>query len=209
MDDELRVLYRLNKPDIDPAAGMLVRAFRSYPLLRHSFPDEQQQEKVTPYFFRYSLYYGIRYGEIYATSPNLEGIAIWLRSEYFPVTFWRLLRSVPLSVILGFGRQGGGRLRYVGDYIDTVHKRLTPFKHWFLQAIGVATQFQEKGYAGRLLRPMLARLDEEGLPCYLETFDEKNVKIYEHFGFKVLEEAPIPKTGLTNRAMLREPRQDT
>ena len=208
MGDELNDLYRLNKPDINPASEVLVRAFRNYPLLQHAFPDKLQKEKVAPYFFRYSLHYGIRYGEAYATSLNLEGIAIWLPSAYFPVTFWRLLSSVPLSVILGFGRQGGGRLRYVGDSIDTVHKRLAPFKHWFLQELGVDPRFQGKGYAGRLLRPMLARLDEEGLPCYLETFDEENVRIYEHFGFKVLEEAPIPKTDLTNRAMLRDTRQD-
>ena len=209
MVDGLRELYRLNRPDIGPAAGMLVRAFRNYQLLQQAFPDEQQQEKVAPYFFRYSLHYGIRYGETYATSSNLEGIAIWLPSEYFPVTFWKLLRAVPLSVILGFGRHGGGRLRYVGDYIDAVHRRLAPFKHWFLLALGVDPQFQSKGYAGRLLRPMLARLHEEGLPCYLETFDEKNVRIYERFGFKVIEEAPIPKTDLTNRAMLREARLGT
>jgi hypothetical protein len=36
---------------------------------------------------------------------------------------------------------------------------------------------------------MLNRLDETGLPCYLETLDEKNVGIYERFGFKLVEKA--------------------
>jgi hypothetical protein len=39
--------------------------------------------------------------ENYATSPNLEGVATWLTSDFFPMTFWKLVRSAPLSVSLG------------------------------------------------------------------------------------------------------------
>jgi len=124
----------------------------------------------------------------------------------FPVTFWRAVRSIPISVILGFGREGGWRMKYSGDYLDAMHKHLAPFKHWFLQIIGVDPQFQGLGYGGKLLRPMLARIDDEGLPCYLETLDERNVHLYEHFGFKVVDKATIPKTSLNSWAMLREPR---
>lgn len=95
-------------------------------------------------------------------------------------------------------------MKYLGEYIDVMHKRLAPFKHWFLQIIGVDPEFQGKGYAGKLLRPMLSRIDEEGLACYLETLDERNVLLYEHFGFRVVEKATIPKTSLTSWAMLRE-----
>jgi len=200
----LKNLLQLNKSHIEPAAGILVRAFRDYPLLQDSFSDELQRRRVAPYFFRFSLYYGIKYGETYATTPNLEGVAVWIPSENFSVTFWRAVRSVPLSVILGFGREGGGRMKYLGEYINVMHKRLAPFKHWFLQTIGVDPEFQGKGYAGKLLRPMLSRIDEEGLACYLETLDERNVLLYEHFGFRVVEKATIPKTSLTSWAMLRE-----
>ena len=200
----MKNLLQLNKSHIEPAAGILVRAFRDYPLLQDSFSDELQRRRVAPYFFRFSLYYGIKYGETYATTPNLEGVAVWIPSENFSVTFWRAVRSVPLSVILGFGREGGGRMKYLGEYINVMHKRLAPFKHWFLQTIGVDPEFQGKGYAGKLLRPMLSRIDEEGLACYLETLDERNVLLYEHFGFRVVEKATIPKTSLTSWAMLRE-----
>ena len=195
---------QLNKSHIKPAAETLTQAFRNYPLLQYSFPDELEREKVAPYFFQYILHYGIRYGDIYATSLNLEGVAVWIPSDNYPVTFWRLIRSVPLSVIFGFGRVGGSGMKYPGEYIDTVHKRLAPLKHWFLQTIGVGPQFQGNGYAGKLLRPMFSRIDEEGLPCYLETLDETNVPLYERFGFRVVEKSTIPETELTNWAMLRE-----
>ncbi len=201
---ELKHLIQLNKSHIEPATAILVRAFRNYPLLQASFSDELQRRRLAPYFFRYALYYGIQYGETYATTPNLEGVAVWIPSANFPVTFWRAVRSVPVSVIVGFGREGGGRMKYAGEYMDTTHKRLAPFKHWLLQTIGVDPQFQGKGHAGELLRPMFARTDKEGLPCYLETLDEQNISLYEHFGFKVVEKGSIPNTSLTSWAMLRE-----
>jgi len=200
---DLNGLVRLTKAQVKPAAEMMARVFQNYPLLQYYFPDELERKKIASYFVSVAVFSGIRYGEIYATSPNLEGVAVWFPPGNYPVTIWKLVRSVPLSVIFGFGRHGGGRMRQLNEYIDAVHRRLAPFKHWFLQVIGVDPQFQGKGYAGKLLEPMLARIDEEDLPCYLETFDEHNVSFYEHFGFKVIEKSTIPETDFTNWAMLR------
>ena len=204
MGTDLKDLVRLNKSHSKPAAEVLSRAFQIYPLLQYYFPDELERKKIAHYFLSFVVFSGIRYGETYATSPNLEGVAVWISSDNYPVTFLRLVRSVPLSAIFGFGMYGGFRMRRLGEHIDAIHNRLAPFKHWFLQTIGVDPQFQGKGYAGKLLKPMFARIDEEGLPCYLETLDEPNVPLYEHFSFKVIEKSTIPQTSLTNWAMLRE-----
>jgi ribosomal protein S18 acetylase RimI-like enzyme len=199
-------IVRLKRPHVKRATETLIRAFWNHPPLQYFFPNEAEQERIAPYFFSLSVFTGIRYGEVYATSQDFEGITVWLPSDNYPVTLWRLLHSVPLSEILGVGRYGGSRMRGLSQYIDAVHGRLAPFKHWFLQAIGVDPQFQGKGYASKLLRPMLARTDEEGLPCYLETLEGQNVRVYEHFGFKVIEESNVPNTSLTNWAMLRDTR---
>jgi ribosomal protein S18 acetylase RimI-like enzyme len=94
-------------------------------------------------------------------------------------------------------------MKSLGRYLDTVHDRLAPFNHWFLQCIGVDHKLQGRGYASSLLRPILKRIEEEGLPCYLDTLEKQNVQLYEHFGFKVVEESKVPGTNLTNWAMLR------
>jgi ribosomal protein S18 acetylase RimI-like enzyme len=204
MSDDTDGLIRLNMSNAKPAVEVLVRAFQNYPLLQYYFPNEIEREKISSYFLSFAVYTGISYGEVYAPSPNLEGIAVWIPSTNYPVTFWRQLRSVPLPVIFGFGASGGSKMRHIGEYMDTVHKRLTPFKHWFMQTIGIAPQFQGKGYANKLLRPMLSRIDDDGLPCYLETVDEQNVSFYEHFGFKIVDKSNVPETTLINWAMLRE-----
>jgi ribosomal protein S18 acetylase RimI-like enzyme len=115
-----------------------------------------------------------------------------------------MLRSVPLSIIINFGRYGGSKMSNFSDFLDSVHQRLVPYRHWFLQTIGVDPKFQGKGFGSKLLRPILTRLDKENLPCYLETIDEKNVPIYENYGFKIIEKSDIPETEFTNWAMLRK-----
>jgi ribosomal protein S18 acetylase RimI-like enzyme len=70
--------------------------------------------------------------------------------------------------------------------------------------IGVKPEFQGKGYGARLIRPVLERMDKQGLACYLETQDTQDVPIYEHYGFRIIDESLIPGTGLISRAMLRE-----
>jgi ribosomal protein S18 acetylase RimI-like enzyme len=204
VNKDIKDLIQLNRSNAKPAVEVLIRAFQNYPLFQYYFPSEVEREKISSYFLSFAVFTGISYGEVYATSPNLEGVAVWIPSTNYPVTFWRQLRSVPLRVVFGFGTYGGFKMRRLGDYVDTVHQRLTPFKHWFLQTIGIAPQFQGKGYASELLRPMLSKIDEEGLPCYLETLDEQNVSLYEHFDFKIVDKSNVPKTSLINWAMLRE-----
>lgn len=97
-------------------------------------------------------------------------------------------------------------MRRFSDYNDSVHQRVAPFKHWFLQTIGVASQFQGMGFGSKLLKPMFYKIGKERLPCYLETIDEKNVSLYEHFDFKIVDKSIVPETDFTNWAMLRETR---
>ena len=160
MSNDIESLTRLGKSNAKPAVEALVRAFWNYPPLQYYFPSEVEREKISYYFLSFAVYTGISYGEVYATSPNLEGVAVWVPSTNYPVTFWRLLHSVPPLIIFGLAMHGGFKMRRFGEYIDTVHQHLTPFKHWYLHTIGIAPQFQSKGYAGKLLRPMLSKIDK-------------------------------------------------
>jgi len=204
MNQNFESLIRINKDLAKPAVNTLSNAFRDYPLFQYYFPDNLIRDKIAKYFLSFAVYTGIKYGEVYATSKNLEGVAVWFPSKNYPLTFWKLVRTVPISQILGFGQHGGSKLKSFNDYIDNIHKQHASFKHWFLQVIGVAPQFQGKGYASKLLRPMLNRFDKENLPCYLETLTEKNASLYEHFGFKTIDKSNIPETPIMTWAMLRK-----
>jgi len=204
MGADLNNLFRLSKAQVRPAAEMVSRAFQDEPGIVYYFPDEYERKKKLPYFFQYTIHRGLLYGEVYATSPNLEGVAVWLPSENIRMTMWRVIRSGALPMILKVGRENIWQLMSFGSYLGSIHKRHAPFRHWYLLGLAIDPDYQGKSYASTLLKAMFARIDKEHLPCYLETQDEKNVPIYQHYGFKVVEESVVPGTKVTNWAMLRE-----
>jgi len=204
MVPNLNNLVRVKKSHIKPVAEMLARAYQDAPLFTYFIPDASERRIKLPYFLQFLIRYNVLYGEVYATSTNLEGIAGWLPSEKANMSFWRMIRSGLLSLIPKVGREVLERPQHFDEYYTPMYKCHTPFRHWVLHLIGVDPILQGKGYAGTLLKAMFARIDEEHLPCYLTTSTEKNVSLYQHYGFKVIEKSVIPDTEVSLWAMLRE-----
>jgi len=204
MTADLSNLFRLTKNQIKAASKVLDLAFEDYPLHVAFIPNESERKKKSHYFLEFFIRYGILYGEVYATSPNLEGVVVWLHSEKADFTMWRMIRSGILLYIFGIGTKTISRMMSVGDYLVSIHKRYASFPHLYVWYIGVNPEFQGKGYGSTLIKAMLDRADSEQLPCYLETQTEENVALWEHYGFKVIYETVIPSTEVKHWAMLRD-----
>ena len=204
MDNQNGELLRLTLKDRDAGAAVLGRAFTEYEMLRYYFQDEAERHAVAVTFGFIALSVCLKYGEAYASSAKMEGVAAWLPPGKAPFGVWQILRSVPLSVLFRFGRQGASRMQAYGRYIDNMHRKLVPYPHWYLQIIGVDPAYQGQGFSSRLVRPVLERIDRERMPCFLETNTEKNVAIYRRFGFEVVSEDKVPGTELMSFAMLRK-----
>ena len=196
MKSTLNELYRLTEDQVKPAAKILSEAFYDDPISVYLIPDVSERKAKLKYVYEYVIHYDILYGEVYATSPNLEGIAAWLHSENSYITLKRQIKSGGQKVISKLGMEFYKRSKHIQEFTDLIHKKHTPFNHWCLDQFGVDPNFQGKGYAGVLLKAMFTRLDQEGIPIYLETHKEKNVAIYQHYGFKILEDTTIPDTDI-------------
>jgi len=204
MTADLDNLLRLNKSHIKATADTLVKAFHNYPLYVKFFPDASERIQKLSYMLRGLVHYGVLYGEVYTTSPNLEGVSIWLPSDRVDPSLWRMAQSGWFSIALKIGVSSIGRIIRFGNYSSAVHKRHAPVRHWYFQLLAVDPIYQGKGYASVLLKPILARMDKEQFACYLETHKRENVSIFEHYGFTVVEEGIIPKSRITQWAMLRQ-----
>ena len=204
-------IIRLSKDQVQPAAKTLARAFQDYPLWKSLFSDASKKNKFLTDTFEFTIKYGVLYGEAYAT-PNLEGVAIWANPDKINLNIVDIIRAgglklsykVGSTILFDLGLKRILRFMKSMDFLEKTHKRLVPFRHWYLAALAVDTVHQGKGHASALLEPMLARIDREALPLYLETQKEKNVALYKRFGFKVLEKAKIPGMDATSWAMLRK-----
>jgi len=204
MATDIDNLFRLREARVKPAAEMLARAFQNDSLYAYVIPNADERKKTLPYYFQFRIRYGVLYGEVYAISSNLEGLAVWVPSDKIHMTQWRMFRAGGFSLYLKAGNNVISRLNSIEDYVFSIHRRHADFPHWHLSPIAVDLSFQGKGYARTLLKAMLTRIDQEELPCFLETQSEKNVSIYQRYGFKVVERGVIPGTEIPHWAMLRE-----
>lgn len=202
-------LIRLKRYQVDAAAKVLTRAFETGSVCMAFFPDTTKRSVQTYQLMKHSIRYSMRYGKVYITSPKLEGISLWqLRDpkeeqeqESRHTRVFANWISFRLWIALGKGLE---RVNSLYEPVFSTHDELMPMRHWYLYTIGVDPNFQGLGFGSRLIRPMLARIDEEQLLCYLDTNTEENVGLYEHFGFKVVKRYQIPGSDVMNWSMVRE-----
>jgi len=194
---------RLTKAQIKPAAKVLAHAFQDDPLFAYFLPDTLERKDKLHHVFECLTRYGILYGEAYATSPNLEGVTVWFPPGRAEMTLWRTIRCGALSLYFKVGRKVVSRVLSFFDYAFQVHSRHAPFPHWYGGILGVDPRFQGRGYMSALMKPILARIDQEHLPCYIETNNEENLPIHKHYGFEVVEVSTVPGSDVTHWAMLR------
>ena len=56
-----------------------------------------------------------------------------------------------------------------------------------------------------MIQTLIKKSQQTGVPLYLETETEDNVKLYERFGFKLVKQILLDKIDLPMWEMLREP----
>ena len=204
MATETKVV-QLSASQIREAGEVLARAFYDDPVMMYVIPDNAKRERVLPWFMGTGARYGHMYGEVYTTGHNVEGGAVWLPPENFVMTPIRMLRAGMIFAPLKFGLAAFGRFMSAMNYLEELHKRDVPPRHWYLMILGVDPPRQGHGVGSTLIQPVLAHADAERLPCYLETAKESNVPFYQKHGFGVVVEGDLPKGGPHFWTMKREP----
>jgi GNAT superfamily N-acetyltransferase len=97
------------------------------------------------------------------------------------------------------------RLMETGWLVGDVHERAISEPHWYLNILGVRPERQRRGIGGRLLTHMLARLDRERIPIYLDTGRPENVPYYQRHGFVLAAQGYDDVSGLTVFGLRRDP----
>ena len=185
------------------AAELLARAFHNDPTYRFVLPDEDRRGQMLLWLFDRVVRYSVLYGEAH-TTPSVEGVACWLSPGETHLALGRLMRSGLYGTPLKMGWAAYRRFASYRSYADGLHKLYAPDLHWYLWAVGVSPPSQGRGIGGMLLEPVLTRASADGVACYLETGEERNIRFYEKHGFKVAGEGTMPEKGVKVWAMLRD-----
>jgi GNAT superfamily N-acetyltransferase len=194
------------KDQIAECGEVLARAFHDDPLMEYIVPDDAKRARWLRWFMTKGAHYAHHYGQVDTTGAKVEGGAIWLPPDDVKLTVPRMARTGMLAFPLKFGFGTFRRFLSAMNHAEHLHDRDLPERHWYLLILGVDPPRQGQGVGGALMQPILARADDEGLPCYLETAKARNVSFYEKHGFEVIVESDLPNGGPHFWTMKRLPR---
>jgi ribosomal protein S18 acetylase RimI-like enzyme len=183
-------------------AHVLGRAFADDPVTAWLYPDEATRAEGIGRFFSELHIPRLAYGrdEIY-TDDDRRAVADWTPPGMGHLSMLETLRLLPrMAVLLG---RGLPRALTVLSYMES---QFPKEPHWHLTFLGTAPEYQGQGLGSALMRPMLERLDREGMPAYLEASTTRNRALYLRHGFVVMNEMRLPGGGPPLWRMWREPR---
>ena len=181
----------------------LTRAFANDPMMTFIFPEDNVREEVLPWFLGSVISYCQRYGEV-ESSPDADAVACWLTPGNTRVTPLRQMRGEGILTPFKLGFERFGRLMALQNYMTKEHHAHAPEPHYYLYLLGVDPASWGRGLGRNLMGKMLARADSEGVPCYLETQNEKNVAVYEKVGFEVMSSGKVDGHDLNVWTLKRE-----
>lgn len=193
---------RATPADVGALVEVLGRAFDDDPVACFLLPDEERRRRGLRRFFAIQLrrMYLPR-GEVWTTS-ELSGAALWGTPAMGRPGLRDLWMLAPmLRYLAGLGRA----LPRAGQLLAEIDRARPRQPHWYLATLGTDPPRQGSGVGSSVLAPVLAGLDEEGLPGYLESSKERNLAFYRRHRFEVLREVRLPGAP-TIWTMWREPR---
>ncbi len=191
----------------DPAlAATLTAALADDPFYRAILVGggpAEQRGRLTSYF-AHSLVEGRSVGMVDTTDAGRSGGSVWTPPVGTPgAEAAAAAKRERLRVLL----MPAGWAVYTtieAFFHDQVAGRL-PADAWYLSILGVAPERHGAGLGSQLVQAGLQRIDAEGRPAYVETFNPRSVPFYERHGFAITATAIEPTTGQTYWLMQRRP----
>ena len=189
--------------DVPYLADVSARAFENDPLtdwLRESANDPLAMERQ---MFKAEYRISKRYDLIF-TDANRQGVAVWKPPGARTTLSDRIQQVWMMLGTMKISRRTLAKIRFLMD-VEKAHPKAP---HYYLSLLAVAPEMQGKGLGSALMQPILELCDREGIPAYLETETESNVRYYCNKGFQVQQEVPT-RDGLSKVwTMWRDPKKE-
>lgn len=180
------------RDDIDACAGVLARSFHDDPGTVIYEPDAARRSEILPRFFRTFVAAALdEGGDLVVAGEPIQGIASWFGPERHGPSPDAMGANGMGDVLEASGPEATQRLLAMVGELDAQHDRLTDGDHLRLEFFGVDPGSQGHGVGSALIEHGHRRADSLGIPCYLETFTDENVRYYQHRGYELVAEYTV------------------
>ncbi len=185
MKETLSSLVSVKRVDIEKAAETLALAFMDDPLSNTVFQEEATRFHNLLTYFQFRIKYGLKYGEVYSTSNDFEGVAIWLPGKKAHVSNWRGMLSGGMKLYSEIGKETITKFNEINNYTTDFRNSIIQPPYHQLSPIGVIPEMQGKGFGSKLLKPMFERFDDKQIICFLETQTKTNNQCIRNMDLKL------------------------
>ncbi|PJJ28635.1 GNAT family N-acetyltransferase [Lacrimispora celerecrescens] len=186
-------LYRVKKDDVEKLKELLTECFAGDPLYCRLIPDGKTRSRLLPELFECDMEEFLETCEIYADSPDINGILVVDdESQPYNAFHYYLAEAAALLKTDGYLIKEDPSLKTFWNFFQgreylnsSWTDRLNQEKRLHLIYLAVRPAMQHHGISSLLLREAIDYADKNKLMISLETHNVSNVKFYEHFDFKV------------------------
>ena len=190
--------------DVPVLAEMLSRAFDKDPIESWTIRMDKKRPEALRSLFTYILNECVPHGEVTVTE-GLDACAVWVPPGVWTEPPSMIQSLLMLPTLLSW--TGLGRLRRYMEMDAAEFAHRPKGHHFYLAILGVDPLCRGHGLGSTLLDHTLSRLDELGLPAYLENSNADNMALYTRVGFTVVDAIQLSGGGPIMWSMWREPRQ--
>lgn len=204
-------LYKLNRSDYEKFYLTLISAFRKYPKMLNSFPDDESRITAIEATIRYYGAYDLRYGSAFSLDKDINETCVIIHSDDMNYSFLRHLLSGSYSKAY---RQAMNKLEKsdrikrlrLFDELDRLEATIDiPRPHIYLDFLGTKEECQHQGRGRRLMNKICAFADSVQLPIMLFTNTAEDVAFYQSLGFHIIDVVSSEEFGFTNTYLIRDP----
>ncbi|MEN8181183.1 MAG: GNAT family N-acetyltransferase [Myxococcota bacterium] len=183
-------IHPLGEREARAASRLLARAFRdnlmNRAVLGRAGPSQRLRANTAG--LRCQLGQALRVGRVLSLSEagELRGALISVPPGAYPLPLPPWLERLRVARVQG--PRAVSRWSWVAERLAELH----PLEaHWTLSILGVDPPHTGRGLGSRLLLRFLEQVDGDGLPAYLETDAEANLRFYTRAGFRVVGELEL------------------
>ncbi|MBC7304676.1 MAG: GNAT family N-acetyltransferase [Nocardia sp.] len=171
----------LTTADLDRASEILGLAFADYPWTDWCVAEDSHLERISSLQRLYLEDMALPHGCAYI-DDNVHGVAAFL-PPHAP--------APPEEVSVKIAELHGDRFDRVMAADEQLSELPIPQGAWLLATIGTAPESRGTGLGAALMKHGLAELDRAGNSCWLDTATERNLPLYQRFGFTVIGQVAL------------------
>ncbi len=204
-------MQNINLTAIDTIAKVMAESFKEDPLNLALLNGLSKKDELLQSHSKIHVKNAIKKGSLQLLDDDPRAFLVGVDSTHEKmIDDIRLVINIYLSTIFTLGWRDirtifANNKKTKGIVNFQWQKEFLNGRFFRIKIVAVDKELRETGAFRRLITPVIELSDRSNIPLILETHNEKNVGLYEHFGFELVKTIESDSTDIKQYCMIRKP----